>query len=87
MCEDEEEREGDFLIFFSFLRFFLRFTEIELVGFYRSRRQSWTMRRELRVGTKILTFQQTSTGRKFSYLCYFKPKGHVIVTPQIPGVR
>ena len=44
------------------------------VDFCRSGRQSWSTRRELRVGTNILAFRQTSRGRKFSYLCYFSLK-------------
>ena len=48
------------------------------VDFCRSRRQSSTTRRELRVGTNILAFRQTSRGRKFFYLCYFEPKDYVM---------
>ena len=48
------------------------------VDFCRSKRQSWSTRRELRVGTDILAFRQTSKDRKFSYLCYFELKGYVI---------
>ena len=43
----------------------------QTVGFRRSKRQSWSTHRELRVGTKILEFRQTSRGREFSYLGYF----------------
>ena len=39
--------------------------------------QSWTTRRELRVNTNILAFRQTLRDRKFSYLCYFEPKGYI----------
>ena len=41
------------------------------VGFRRSKRQSRSTHRELRVGTKILEFHQTPRGREFSYLDYF----------------
>ena len=41
------------------------------VGFRRSKRQSRSTYRELRVGTKILKFRQPPRGREFSYLCYF----------------
>ena len=34
--------------------------------------------RATRACTNILAFRQTSRGRKFSYLCYFKPKGYVM---------
>ena len=64
-----------------FFFFYLLLSQIygnRTVGFRRSKRQSWTMRRELRVGTNILAFRQTSRGRKFSYLCYFEPKGYVM---------
>ena len=42
-----------------------------IVGFRRSKRQSSSTHRELRVGTKILEFRQTPRDREFSYLCYF----------------
>ena len=41
-----------------------------IVGFRRSKRQSWCMHRELRVDTKILEFRQTPRGKEFSYLSY-----------------
>ena len=41
------------------------------VGFCQSKRQSRSMHRELRVGTKILEFRQTLRGREFSYIDYF----------------
>ena len=40
-------------------------------GFRRSKRQSSSTHRELRVSTKILEFRQTPRGREFSYLGYF----------------
>ena len=49
-----------------------------IVGFRRSKRQSRSMHRELRVGTKILEFRQTPRGKEFSYLGYFYPKGHLM---------
>ena len=62
------EREKDFF----FLSLFLsKIYENRTVGFHRSKRQSLSMQRELRVGTKILEFRQTPRGREFSYLCYF----------------
>ena len=42
-----------------------------IVGFRQSKKQSRATHRELRVGTKILEFRQTSRGREFSYLGYF----------------
>ena len=71
----ERERRFLFYIFFSFLfQIYRNWT----VDFRRSRRQSWSTRRELRVGTKNSAFRHTSRGRKFSYLCYFKPKCYVM---------
>ena len=61
----ERERRFLFYIFFSFL------SQIYI-------RQSWSTRKKLRVGTKSLAFHHTSRGRKFSYLCYFKPKWYVM---------
>ena len=52
--------------------------ENQTVGFRWSKRKSRSTYRELRVGTKILEFHQTPQGRKFSYLKYFKPKGHLM---------
>ena len=72
------ERETNFYFIFFFSLFLYHIYGNRTVDFYRSRRQSWTMRRELRVGTNILAFRQTSGGRKFSYLCYFEPKGYVM---------
>ena len=43
-------------------------------GFRRSKRQSSSTHRELRVSTKILEFRQTPRGREFSYLGYFSLK-------------
>ena len=44
---------------------------IRTIGFRRSKRQSWSSHRELRVDTKILKFRQTPRGREFFYLVYF----------------
>ena len=68
----------DFLFYFFLSSLLSEIYRNQTVDFRRSRRQSWTTRRELRVGTNILAFCQTSRGRKFSYLCYFKPKGYVM---------
>ena len=71
-----EERE--LYIFFFFSSFLSQIYENWTVDFRQSRRQSWTTRRELRVGTNILAFFKTSRDIKFSYLCYFEPKGNVM---------
>ena len=54
-------------------------------SFRRSKRQSSSTHRELRVGTKILTFRQTPRGREFSYLCYFYHKGHLMAWDWLRG--
>ena len=41
-----------------------------IVGFRRSKMQSRSSHRELRVDTKILKFRQIPRGREFSYLGY-----------------
>ena len=41
------------------------------VSFHRSKRQSSSMRQELRMDTKIREFRQTPRGREFSYFNYF----------------
>ena len=71
----ERERRFLFYIFFSFLS---QIYGNRTVDFRRSRRQSLSTRRELRVGTKIVAFRHTSRGRKFFYLCYFEPKCYVM---------
>ena len=48
------------------------------VGFLRSKRQSRSTHRELRLGTKILEFRQTPRGKEFSYFGYFYPKSHLM---------
>ena len=73
MCE---ERENDFSFLFSL--FLSQIYENQTIDFRRSRRQSWSTRRELRVGTKSLAFHHTSRGRKFSYLCYFESKCYIM---------
>ena len=73
--ERGEERDFIYLFIFSLLLF--QIYGNRTIDFCRSRRQSWFTRRELRVGTNILAFRQSSRGRKFSYLCYFEPKGYV----------
>ena len=74
--EGVEERES--FIIFIFLLFLSQIYGNWTVDFHRSRRQSWTTRRELQVGTNILAFCQTLKGRKFSYLYYFELKGYVM---------
>ena len=53
----ERERRFLFYILFSFLS---QIYENRTVDFHRTRRQSWSMRRKLRVGTKSLAFRHTS---------------------------
>ena len=61
------KREVRAIFIFIFLSPFLsQIYKNRSVDFRRSRRQSWTTRRELRVGTNILEFCQTLKGRKFS---------------------
>ena len=75
------ERRGELetvLFFFFFSSFLFQIYENQTVNVHRSRRQNWYTRRELRIGTNILAFCQTLKGRKFAYLCYFKPKGYVM---------
>ena len=79
------KRDKFYFYFFFFSLFLLQIYGNWTVDFYRSRRQSWTMRRELRIGTNILAFRQTSRGRKFSYLCYFEPKGYVMAWKFLRG--
>ena len=81
MDEQTEERgedRDDFNFLFFFSSFLSQIYGNRTSDFYRSRRQSWTTRRELRVDTKILAFRQTLRGRKFSGLCYFEPKGYIM---------
>ena len=77
MDELERRRGDDFLVLF-FLLFISQIYGNWTVDFHRSRRQNWTTRRELRIGTNILAFCQTLKGRKFAYLCYFKPKCYIM---------
>ena len=72
--EGEREERGFFFLFLSSLLFKIYGNQI--VGFHRSKRQSRSTYRELRVGTKILVFRQTPRSIEFSYLCYFYHKGH-----------
>ena len=48
------------------LHLLYRFPDNRTVGSGRSKRESWSTHRELRVGTKISRFRQTSRGRGFS---------------------
>ena len=72
------ERGRFVFILFFFFYFLSKIYGNRTVDFCRSRRQSWSTRRELSVGTKSLAFCHTSRGRKFSYLCYFKLKCYVM---------
>ena len=70
----KREREGAERFLFFYFFFFLLLSQIyvnRIGGFSRSKRQSLSTHRELRVDTKILEFRQTPRGREFSYLCYF----------------
>ena len=73
-----ERRAREIFLNFFLFSFLSQIYENRTVDFCRSRRQSWSTRRELRVGTNILVFRQTSRGRKFLYLCYFEPKGYIM---------
>ena len=77
-------REGEIFVFF-LSSLLSHIYGNRTVDFCQSRRQSWTTRRELRVGTNILAFRQTTRGRKFSYLCYFEPKGYVMAWNFLKG--
>ena len=59
--------------------------ERENIFSFLSKRQSWSMQRELHMGTKILALRQTSRGREFSYLCYFYPKEHLMAWDFLRG--
>ena len=65
--ESEKEREKEKTKFSLLSKIYGNQT----IGFRRSKMQSWSTHRELRVGTKILEFHQTPRGREFSYLGYF----------------
>ena len=70
MGEERESTRRERYFFF----FYLLLSKIygnQNVGFRRSKRQSRSTHKELRVGTKILEFRQTPRGREFSYLGYF----------------
>ena len=51
------DREGEIVFFFS--SFLSKIYRNQFIGFLRSKRQSWSMYRELRMGTKILEFHHT----------------------------
>ena len=78
------EREGE-IVFFSFSSLLSKIYGNQTVGFFRSKRQSWSTHREIYVGTKILEFHQTLRGREFSYLGYFEPKGHLMAWDLLRG--
>ena len=73
MCE---ERENYF--YFYFLSFLSHIYGNHIVDFSRSRRLSWSTRRELRIGTKSIAFRQTPIRREFFYFSYFHTKGNVM---------
>ena len=81
----EREREREEIFFFFSSLFFFKIYGNWTVGFRRSKRQIWSTRRELRVGTKSLAFRQTPRGREFSYLCYFYLKGHLMACDLFKG--
>ena len=45
----------------------------------RGKRQSWSMRRELCMGTRKCGFRRVPKGMGFSYTGYFLPSGHIRV--------
>ena len=75
---DRESVKRERFLFLFFLSLLSKIYGNWTVGFRQSKRQSWSMRRKLHVGTKSLAFRQTPSGRGFSYLCYFYPKGHLM---------
>ena len=70
MGEESVHRERDDFFFLYFL-FLSHIYENRTVDFRRSRRKSWSMRQELRVGTKSLAFRPTLKDKEFSYFSYF----------------
>ena len=58
-------RESDEIFYFLLFSLLSHIYGNWTVDFYWNRRQSWTTRRELRVGTNILAFRQTLRGRNF----------------------
>ena len=81
----ERKRERYFYFFFFLFASFSKIYGNWTIGFHRSKRQSRSKHRELRVGTKILAFHQTPRAREFSYLCYFYPKGHLMAWDLLRG--
>ena len=65
----EARREREKKFFFSSL--LSKIYGNRTIGFHRSKMQSRSTHRELRVGTKILEFCHTPRGREFSYLGSF----------------
>ena len=66
-------------------KLFSKIYGIQIVCFCRSKKQSRSTHRELRVGIKILEFHQISCGRRFFYLGYFYPKGHLMAWSFLRG--
>ena len=54
-----------------------RFPAIRIVGSQQSKKQSYSTRRGLRLGTDLVEFRQLQEVEVFSYLCYFLAKSHV----------
>ena len=54
-----------------------RFAAVRTVGYRRSKKQSRSTRRGLRVDTDLVEFRQLQKVGIFSYLCYFLAKKHV----------
>ena len=53
-----------------------RFPDVQTVDPRRSKKQSRSTRRGLRVDTDLVEFQQLQEVEVFSYLCYSLPKSH-----------
>ena len=56
---------------------FIRFSVIRTVGSRRSKKQSCSKQRGLRVDTDLVEFRQLQEVGIFSYLCYSLAKSHV----------
>ena len=78
MLRQRKREERGFLIIFFFSSLLSKIYGNRTVDFRQIIRQSWSTRRGICVGTKILAFCQTPRGKEFSYLCYFEPKGYVM---------
>ena len=65
---------------FNFFSLFISFLDLRKSDcrFLSQQKVKLDSRRELRVGTNILAFRQSSRDRKFPYLYYFEPKGYIM---------